>query len=855
MRVHNVPYQDQKLGYEVMEKAAVTTGGVKAHDESFSLIQFRTLANSMPQLVWIADAKGHLTYFNERRSSYFGSNLSKSGAGWEPIIHPEDLKTTIAAWFQAQTSIDNYEMEHRLRMADGNYLWHISRAFPMKAADGAILAWFGTATDIDRIKRSEAELQAAEERLRLATQAADMFAWEVDLKTGEMKWASNAADIIGCPAEMLSNQPESGNFFVAPRDRERLTHEFNKALSAGSSVFSLQFSGVPKDGETTHWRAFGKFLRSRDGSPVRAVGVTQNVSVQKRSDAALEVFADRLAAAEDGAGALVYDWDVKTGIVWRSCGMTRLLGWEQDEIAPTAEGWANIMHPDDKARLHEVPDETAFSPSGHLINEYRVRHKNGRYIWVLDSGRIFHDDKGKIVRIAGTTIDITVKRQSEESQRRTASLVDLSFEPIFVWHAERGIQEWNKGAEHLYGYTREEALGRRTHELLRTSHSQGLDQFLALLKRDKSWSGELMHRAKDGRTITVESRHQLIETGDDEFILETNRDIAERKQADAQMARLAAVAAASHDALFGANLEGVIEAWNPGAEALLGYTEAEALGMSHAKLALPDQKKEQQDIVAKVQAGQTVPPFDTQLLHKSGHFVNVSKAMTPVMSRDGTVIGISIAAHDISDRLEWEERQMLMNRELAHRVKNSFAVLQAILRSTLKSSPDPAQFAQAFSGRLQSLSAAHDVLSANDWKGAELGALLRHQLSVYLSGQRIILTGAPVNLTAEHAAPVSLIVNELATNALKYGALSVPYGVIAISWSVDDGDNNASMLNLEWREQGGPPASEPQHHGFGTTLIQRSLAEAQVHVEYLAEGLVCLVNWPLQPASVARRHT
>jgi PAS domain S-box-containing protein len=847
--------QVRKSGYKVMVKAAVKAGGEKTQDEGFSLTLFRTLANSMPQLVWIADAKGQLTYFNERRSAYFGSSSSKSGAGWEPIVHPEDLEATIGAWFQAQKFIDNYEMEHRLRMADGTYLWHISRAFPMKAGEGAILAWFGTATDIDRLKRSEAELQAAEERLRLATQAADMFAWEVDLKTGEMKWASNAADIIGCPTDMLSNRPESGNFFVAPRDRERLTHEFNKALSAGSSVFSLQFSGVPKDGETTHWRAFGKFLRSRDGKPVRAVGITQNVSMQKKSDAALEAFADRLAAAEDGAGALVYDWDVKTGIVWRSGGMTRLLGWEQGEIAPTAEAWANIMHPDDQGRLHEMSEETAFSPSGHSVNEYRVQHKDGRYIWVLDSGRVFRDNRGKIVRIAGTTIDITMKRKAEESQRRTASLVDLSFEPIFVWHAEHGIQEWNKGAEHLYGYTREEALGRRTHELLGTNHPQGLNQFLMQLKRDKNWSGELLHRAKDGRPITVESRHQLIETGDDEFILETNRDVAERKKADAQMARLAAVAAASHDALFGANLEGVIEAWNPGAEALLGYTEAEALGMRHAKLVLPSRKKEQQDIFAKVQAGQTVPPSDTQLLHKNGHFVNVSRAMTPVMSRDGTVIGISIAAHDIGDRLEWEERQMLMNRELAHRVKNSFAVLQAILRSTLKSSPDPAQFAQAFSGRLQSLSAAHDVLSANDWRGAELGALLRHQLSVYLSGQRIILTGAPVNLTAEYTAPVSLIVNELATNALKYGALSVPHGIIAVSWRVDDGDKNASMLNLEWREQGGPPASQPQHHGFGTTLIQRSLAEAQVDVEYLAEGLVCRVSWPLQPVSVARRCT
>ncbi len=830
----------------MIDEAAIIGGGDGSHNNDFSLAQFRMLANSMPQLVWIADARGQLTYSNERRCAYFGAAASGSVPGWEPMIHHKDLAATAAAWSKAQTRRENYEMEHRLKMADGSYLWHISRAFPMKSAEGAVLAWFGTATDIDRIKRSEAELHATEERLRLATEAADMFAWEVDLKTGEMKWAPNAAAVIGCAPESLSSSPESGNFFVAAHDRERLMHEFNAALAARLPTFSLEFDGVPKEGEPTYWRAFGKFLRGLDGKPERAVGVTQNISKQKRADADLEAFAARLGAAEDGAGALVYDWDKTTGVVWRSGGLSRMLGWEQGEIAPTAEAWENLMHPADKARLAEMPDQSRFSLSGHSVNEYRVRHKDGRYVWVLDSGRVFRNVSGQIIRIAGTTIDITVKRHAGESQRRTASLVDLSFEPIFVWHAERGIQEWNKGAEQLYGFTREEALGRRTHELLQTFHPEGLDAFLARLKRDKSWTGELQHMAKDGRFVMVESRHQLIETGEDEFVLETNRDIAERKRADAQMARLAAVAAASHDALFGTNLDGVIEAWNPGAERLLGYAETEAIGMDYSELALPGDKKVQEDIVVSVKEGATVPPFDTQLLHKDGHAVHVSKAMTPVMSLDGSVIGISIAAHDIGDRLEWEARQRLMNRELAHRVKNSFAVLQAILRSTLKSSPDPAQFAQAFSGRLQSLSAAHDVLSANDWRGAELGALLRHQLSIYVSGQRVVLSGVPVSLTSEHAAPVSLIINELATNALKYGALSVPHGTIFIGWNLSETDGEPPVLHLEWSEQGGPPAAEPKHRGFGTTLIQRSLAEAKVDVQYRPEGLLCILSWPMQ---------
>jgi PAS domain S-box-containing protein len=837
----------------LISKATIIEDDQHPREQPFSEEHFRMLANSMPQLVWIADTQGKLTYFNERRRDYAGGSEANLVSEWQPMVHPDDLVATAAAWSLALAKQDIYEMEHRLQRADGQYRWHISRAFPMKKAGGEIQAWFGTATDIHRVKQSEAELHATEERLRLATQAADMFAWEVDLRSGAISWAANAADVIGCAPDLLTKAPRSGNFFVAVHERPRLLKEFNAALASGSPTFHLEFAGTPREGEAAYWRAVGKFLRNAKGEPERAVGVTQNVTAQRRADAALAVFSERLAAAEEGAGALVYDWDLKTGLVWRNGTLTRILGWQPDEVPQTSEGWESLLHPADRKRLAETPADYKLDPEGRVVNEYRVRHKDGHYVWVLDSGRVFRDAAGKIIRVAGTTIDISAKREAEASQRRTASLIELSFEPIFAWHPDDGILEWNKGAEQLYGFTRQEALGKRTHELLRTIHPCSLDELMKQLKNGKSWTGELIQTTRDGRRITVESRHQLIETAEDTFILETNRDIRERKRADAQVARLAAVATASHDALFGTGLDDLIEAWNPGAERLLGYKASEIIGRPHAMLALPENRQEQIATLAKVKAGSTVGPFDTQLLHKNGHSVHVSKAMTPVMAADGAVIGISIAAHDIGDRLEWEARQKLMNRELAHRVKNSFAILQAILRSTLKTSPDPAHFAQAFSGRLQSLSSAHDVLSANDWRGAEIGALLRHQLSIYLSGQRIVLNGGPVNLSAEHAAPVSLIVNELATNAVKYGALSVPTGLITITWNISRSETGERSLDFEWREQGGPPATEPSRRGFGTTLIQRSLAEAAVDVRYEKSGFICTLSWPLREISPKRR--
>ena len=487
--------------------------------------------------------------------------------------------------------------------------------------------------------------------------------------------------------------------------------------------------------------------------------------------------------------------------------------------------------------------------------EYRLRHKNGFYVWVLDSGRVFRDQSGAVLRQTGVIIDISARKKIAESLSRQTDLIELSFEPIFVWHPEKGIVDWNRGAEQLYGFTRAEALGQASHNLLRTKHPIDPADLMTLLKTVRSWTGELQQRAKDGRRIFVESRHQAIEADGEILILETNHDITERKRAEADTARMAAVAAASQDALFGATVEGYIEAWNPAAERLFGYTAAEAIGQHISILAGPAERGAQGEYLARARAGEKIPPYNARRLRKDGSYVDVSIALGPVMAPDGSVIAISVAMHDISDRKEWEARQRLMTRELAHRVKNSFAILQAILRSTLKTTSNPQDFAAKFSGRLHSLAAAQDILTANDWKGAELGALARHLLSLYIAdeGVRFAISGPEVNLPAEYAVPFGLIFNELATNALKYGALSTPNGKIELSWHVENKINEGTLLKLTWRERGGPKITSLDARGFGSTLIEKSLAGAKVERHFDAEGFICTIELTLKLLGKIRR--
>jgi PAS domain S-box-containing protein len=695
-----------------------------------------------------------------------------------------------------------------------------------------------------------AGVSEGEERLRLAAEVVGMFSWEIDFRSDVAIWGANAATVIGCKPEDLTPDPSNCAFYAVPEDRARMMVQFQEAVKSGQDTYSLGFRGIDAKGNDRFWQVRGKFIRDANGAVERAIGATQDITAQKMAENELRIVAERLSTAEEAAGALIYDWDVGTGKIWRSSGLTRILGWRPDEIGGDHASWGNLRHPDDLSSISSLSIQDFAKDNEDYVVEYRVRHKNGHYVWVLDSGRIFKDQNGRVVRVAGATIDISSRKKFEASSSRQANLIDLSFEPIFVWHPKKGIVEWNRGAEQLYGYSKEEAIGKSSHALLRTVLPIPQEELFDILNVGKSWTGELEHRAKDGRQIFVESRHQVIDNDGETFILETNHDISQRKRVETYTARMAAVAIASHDALFGITLDGIIETWNAAAERIFGYSATEAIGKDVGILAEPSRHHEQRDLMLRA-LDETIGPYDARRMRKDGSFVDVSISLAPVTAVDGSAMAISVAVHDISDRVEWEARQKLMTRELAHRIKNSFAVLQGILRSTLRTSKDPQEFAEAFSGRLHSLAAAQDVLTANDWRGAELGALVKHQLAAYVMNEdsRVEISGPKVNLPAEYAAPFGLIFNELATNALKYGALSVAEGNIVIIWRTERNPDFSEKIFLTWRERGGPTVTRQGARGFGTTLIEKSLAGAKIENIFEPEGLTCKIELTIKTLS------
>ncbi len=318
--------------------------------------------------------------------------------------------------------------------------------------------------------------------------------------------------------------------------------------------------------------------------------------------------------------------------------------------------------------------------------------------------------------------------------------------------------------------------------------------------------------------------------------------------ANAERARFAALVRASGDAIVGLSLGGVIDTWSPGAEAVFGHKAEEIIGRNASILVPAGYETEQGKVLDRLRLGEDIAPYDTLRQRKDGTLVFVGVRAAPILSLQNTPIGISVTLRDITERKKSDAHKLLLHRELSHRVKNSLAIIQSMARQTLRSTPDPAKFAQAFEGRLQALATAHNILTDANWAGADFATLAREQVAPFMpeGASRLKLKGPPLLLAPEVATTLGLVLHELATNAVKYGSLSVPIGLVSLSWNINDA--KPPLMHLIWRESGGPTVAPPKRRGFGSQLIARSGLKTEQ--TFAPTGLVCDVELALQPASV-----
>lgn len=315
-------------------------------------------------------------------------------------------------------------------------------------------------------------------------------------------------------------------------------------------------------------------------------------------------------------------------------------------------------------------------------------------------------------------------------------------------------------------------------------------------------------------------------------------------------ALLAAIVESSDDAIISKDLNGIITSWNAGAERTFGYAAREMIGKPVSLLIPPDMDNEGPAILSKIRRGERISHYETVRQRKDGEKINISLTVSPVHGADGTITGASKIARDISERKKLEEARRALSLEINHRSKNLLAVVEAIIRQTAAHSP-PQDFIRRISQRLRALAANQDLLVDGSWRGAEIGELVHAHLAHIdgLTGSRVSLEGDRLVVTPTAAQALGMAFHELATNALKYGALSGELGRVVVEWRVEAVAEEPELF-VSWRESGGPAVVAPRRAGFGTTIIERVAGQSlggAVVMTYAPTGLTWELRAPAAP--------
>ena len=586
--------------------------------------------------------------------------------------------------------------------------------------------------------------------------------------------------------------------------------------------------------------------RDRTGRVIELIPSGVDITARKQGEIELRLNEERLRFALEAGGLGDWDYDLSTGMTRRSARHDAIFGYREPLTDWTLESFLAHVAPEDRARVEEAFAAT-LATGGDWDIVCRIIRADGSDGWIRAQGKPRVDGLGAVTHLVGIIADVTEAKTAETAlavkDERLRLALDVGQVGVWDWDIQKDRSEWSDTHFSLLGYeigsipAGFDAWRVRVHP----DDVEEIDRRIArAIERGEDVSTTYRLRHPDGRIVHVNARIQVLSDrgGKPARMIGVMADVTDLTEAnlraDVSERRLDKVFANAPVGLAYHDGDLRFRAVNARLAAFVGKPLDDFIGKT------PDEIDPVfGEIVRPVLEGAmdtSEPTHDVEVRmprpRDGGEAIYLVNCDVD-RDAEGAVTGINVAAQDITELTAAERQRRALLRELAHRVSNSLNVIQSIARQTLIGSPDPSDFARAIIGRINSLAATHAILTRAEWSGADLRRVLEAQLDPVAPSTlaRISLDGPDVPVPPELASNIGLIIHELGVNALRFGALSVPDGRIAIKWRVA-GDT----LELEWIERGGPPIEEqPKSIGFGTRLAQ--MAGGRVERTYDPDGL------------------
>ncbi len=505
--------------------------------------KFRQLANSIPQLAWMADAEGWIYWYNERWFEFTGSTLSEmQGWGWQRVHDPTELPQVLARWSEALAQGKPLDMIFPLRRADGVFRRFLTRVMPLRDASGTIQTWFGTNTDITEqeearlgVEKLAERLRTSEERLRRVAEASGVILWEWNSKTGQIESDAGFASLFGLPegTELTISAVASR---IDPDHHSMLAEAAAKAMrgeSEGRHVVEFRTSGL--DGSPDRWvESRGRPLSDPDGRTAGLAGAMIEITARRQAE---EAQAELLAALTRSEAQFRQLADAMPQIVWAAQPDGSLdyynqrwyeyIGLPNGSMEEAA--WDRFLHPEDLPATYQQWQESLQSGKPYS-REFRVRGENQEYHWYLTRALPIRDLDGTITRWFGTCTDIQNQKELQAEKEQLLA-------------SERAARSTAEHASRM----KDEFLATLSHEL--RTPLNAIFGWTQLLKDGQSDPG-LVAEAVDVIDRNVRAQAQLIED-----LLDMSRIISGKLRLDVRSIQPEA------------SIEAAIETVRPAAEA------------------------------------------------------------------------------------------------------------------------------------------------------------------------------------------------------------------------------------------------------------------------------------------------
>ncbi|MDB5913702.1 MAG: multi-sensor signal transduction histidine kinase, partial [Ramlibacter sp.] len=393
--------------------------------------RFQQLAQAMPQIVFTADAKGQVEFVSQRWLEVTGTSTEHAlGSGWQQVVHPEDVGRMVAGLARAISTVQELQIEHRLRYRDGGYRWQLLRAVPMRAEADGPLTLFGTATDIDGMKKAQERLRSQAEELRIASRLTRVGSWRADLESQRVALSEEAATILDMPPDA---EPTLQEVFamLAPGSLAAGLRVLAECVDNGLP-FDMEVEFITTPGRHVWIRSLGEPIRDEAGKVVAIQGAQQDITLRvlmmeeiRRLNASLEERiaerSSRLARQDalfrtlaEQAPLPFWTVDGRGSVTFLSQAWYELTGgtpprWQGSE-------WMELIHPDDLPSVRSNWWHSAQTGQAYAGTR-RIRVRDGSYHTTSYRAVPVRDDAGAVLFWVGVDTDITEMTNNEAALR------------------------------------------------------------------------------------------------------------------------------------------------------------------------------------------------------------------------------------------------------------------------------------------------------------------------------------------------------------------------------------------------------------------------------------------------------